>query len=200
MHAHTHHSSAYAAAAIERRQGHQRRKMPATITIRRLRAPPACLAWHCQSSQRRHSASHRTIRAAAAAAVVLGVVHGLIVSRRRRRSGWRHDAGAAKRARGVEPQPRADAVGVEPVAAAREEARRVAVAELHDAHRALGGLPVPAPPAFAFAATAGAAGVHVHGQRRRHVVHRLRAVVLAAAPLVAGRRPCPWGGHGQRRG
>jgi hypothetical protein len=52
----------------------------------------------------------------------------------------RHDAGAAKRARGVEPQPRAHAVGVEPVPAAREEARRVAVAELQNAHRALRGL------------------------------------------------------------
>jgi hypothetical protein len=98
--------------------------MPATIAIHRLR-----FATH---SSRSLGASDETIRA-----VVLGVPTRPVGGRHR--SG-RHDAGAAKRARGVEPQPRAHAVGVEPVPAAREEARRVAVAELQNAHRALRGL------------------------------------------------------------
>jgi hypothetical protein len=94
------------------------------------------------------------------------------------------DGGAAERARRVEAQPRADAVGVEPVAAPRELPRRVAVLQLHDAHRALHGLP-----------TGAGARVDVHGQGRRHVdLWRLLARGVAA-PMAADR---PRRGHGQR--
>jgi hypothetical protein len=93
----------------------------------------------------------------------LAVAQGVRV----RGSGPRHhDAGAAKRACGVEPQPCAHAVGVEPVPAAREEAHRVAVAELQDAHRALRGL------------------------RRRRYWSTRAAPTPRRRPPAAGRGPC----------
>lgn len=135
----------------------------------------------------RRAASHRRVRGADIAAPAFAAVLGLTAGCR---GFGGHDGGAAERARGVEPQPGSHAVGVEPVAAPREAAGGVAVAELHDAHRALGRLRRPS--SFLL----GAGGVHVHGQGRRDVVQGLRAGWRLAPAVAAGRRPR--GGHGQR--
>jgi hypothetical protein len=120
-------------------------------------------------------ASHRAV-----------VILGLIVLGRLGGGGVEQHGGAAERAGGVELEPRADAVGVEPVAAPGEEARPVAVAELHDAHRALRRRRrLPVPPGVADVGGGGGGGVHEHGQGRRDV---LPILVVAPWRRVGRRR------------
>jgi hypothetical protein len=105
------------------------------VTFRHARGPPlSCSPCTLRSSERpvldsvgrRSAASHGAIRGDVV--VVLGV-HGVITYQRwpPRRGPRAHDSAAAQRARNVESQPQAHAVGVEPVPTPREDADRVAV-------------------------------------------------------------------------